>query len=101
MTAPEKHPQHAGLDELRLRLDAAQSLEKVLAIYRQVCEAAEGGTALAALARREPRASKSRGRGKAPGPAEDGKPASRGASPRWGPEIPRGIEETPSDGHGD
>ena len=41
MAAPEEHPQHANLDELRLRLDAATSIEQVVSIYQRVLELAK------------------------------------------------------------
>ncbi len=41
MTAPEKHPQHAGLDELRRRLDKAGSIKQVLSVYQRILETAE------------------------------------------------------------
>ena len=41
MTAPEKHPQHAGLDELRRRLDKARGIEQVLSVYQRILETAE------------------------------------------------------------
>ena len=94
MTAPEKHPQHAGLDELRRRLDKARGIEQVLSVYQRILETAEE-------LRSSPETSKSSGGIEAPGAKEDGQTARDTASSWRRPEIPRCTAETPSDGLGD
>ena len=93
MTAPEKHPQHAGLDELRRRLDKARGIEQVLSVYQRILETAEELRSSPELRNRAAELSLHA--------KEDGQTARDTASSWRRPEIPRCTAETPSDGLGD